>query len=1009
MRLARVIVGFLLICWLQVSVDAAPGPAPAPAPAPDPFTHSSWTSKDGVPGMIQAMAQTPDGYLWLGTYEGLFRFDGVSFEHVPPAPGHPPGAIPVSGVFAARNGDLWVGYAGGAGAEVYRAGRMVRAGMPDAPGEVTEFREDMDGTIWAVGGRARNALKRYRRGAWERIGAAWGVPDEPVSSLLPSRDGTIWLATKTHLLFLRRGSKRFEESGLRIADGASMAQDARGDIWISDPSGTWMLPDYAGGARVARSPIFYPAVAPVRRTMILFDRDGQLWGSTYTGGIFRIPRPGRGGAETMVRYHAGNGLTSNQALAMLQDREGNLWAATEMGLDQFRKANVAAAPLPPKTSAFGYLINTDESGAVYIASGDQLYRARPGEEPRPVLNGLDEPRALCRGRTSGLWLAVRGKMLRLIGGRVAATLALPDQDPVNGCGEDKDGRLWLARFDRGLWRRDGNGWRIVPLPAAAGRPQDIAIDANGRTLVVLERRAVLVIDRAVARFWNNGAIGVAGLTMVRGMADAPVIGGGTGLARWDGQRFQRLPIARHPWLRGIRGVARTPAGETWMINNKGIIRVRTGDLQRAFADPDMPLRHDLFDAQDGLASRTQGGDGLQMVMGGDGRLWFLTRQGVVRVDPTRLTHNRIAPPVTIRALTADGRRYPDPASVALAAGTRSLAIDYTGLSLSVPSRVRFRYLLEGVDTDWVDPGTRRQAFYTNLAPGTYRFRVIAANNDGIWNREGATLEFTIPPTFVQSRLFAILCGIGVLAVLSLLYRLRLRALARRMRTRMAERLAERERIARELHDTLLQGVQALILRFQLVADDVSPEQPTRRALEEALDRADAVLAEGRDRVRDLRMTESGDDLESMILDIVRRQVFPTSTRVHIVTHGEVRPLNSLVGDEVARIANEALFNIWRHALASRIEIEIAFRRSSFAVRFRDDGIGIPPDILRAGKREGHFGLTGMHERARKLDAELYIQSGQAGGTEVALVVPGTIAYSGRRRRSARSGAEKTPA
>ncbi|WP_404334797.1 two-component regulator propeller domain-containing protein [Sphingomonas sp. MMS12-HWE2-04] len=998
MRLLRLIAGLLPLCIAQ--------PAAANALGSDGFTHSGWTSKDGIPGMLQALAQTPDGYLWLGTYEGLYRFDGVSFEHVPPAPGHPAGAIPVSAVFVARNGDLWVGYAGGAGAEIYRHGALVRAGMPNAPGEITEFREDADGAIWAVGGRTRRMLKRYSHGQWQAIDARWGVPDdEPVSSLFAARDGTLWLAAKTRLLYLRRGATRFEDSGRRIRDGASMAQDAAGDLWISDPSGTWMLPDYPRGQRTAHNTVFYPAAPTVRRTMILFDRAGNLWGSTYTGGVFRIPQPGRSAPDAVVRYASSDGLTSNQAVAMLRDREGNIWAATEVGLDQFRRANVVQVPLPPKTTATGYLIAADQRGNVYIASGATLYRVPPGGDPVPILAGLDEPRALCRGRGDALWLVELGSVLRLEQGRITARLPLPDAGPTTGCGEDGAGRLWLARLDLGVLRRDGDRWQRIALPAAAGRAQDVTIDAAGNPVLVLDRRALMRIEGSEGRLWSNAAIGVAGLTLVRGMPEGLYVAGGTGLARWNGKGFARLSIADHPWLRGIRGMVHTPRGETWMINNKGILRVTTADLDRAFADPHRPLAHDLFGEQDGLTSRTQGSDGAQMAMGGDGRLWFLTRQGVVRIDPAALVRNPTPPPVRIRALTADGVRHADPVTLTLAAGTRSLAIDYTALSLSVPSRVRFRYQLEGVDPDWTDPGTRRQAFYTNLAPGTYRFRVIAANDAGVWNRTGATLEFTVPPTFLQSRLFVLLCLAAAGLVLWLLYGLRLRAVARRMRARMAARIAERERIARELHDTLLQGVQALVLRFQLVADDIAPDQPARRALEEALDRADQVLVEGRDRVRNLRASgDDGQDLAEMLLDVVRRQAFAPTTAIQVVTTGAARPLNALVRDEVTRIANEALFNIWRHARAGRVEIEIVYRAASFGVRFRDDGVGIPADILKAGRREGHFGLTGMRERADKIEAELTIRSGPAAGSEVALLVPAAIAYarSTRRRRARRT-------
>ncbi|WP_213979324.1 sensor histidine kinase [Sphingomonas sp. dw_22] len=989
LRLALVMAGLWALCCAQ--------PVRADTPHPTRFTHGSWTSKDGVPSMVQSLAQTRDGYLWLGTGDGLYRFDGVTFEHIAPAPDHPRGAIPVSAVLVTRKGELWAGYSGSGGVEVYRGGRMVRAGMPDPPGEITQLAEDLDGAIWAVGGRGRRALKRYRAGTWQGIDSSWGVPDkEFVASVLAARDGTLWLATNTQLLFLRHGAKRFEATGLGVAEGASMAEDPHGHVWLSDPSGTRMLPDYPRGARVAANPAVFPPSGTIRRTTILFDREGSLWGSTFTSGIFRIPAPEAAGQPT--GFGTANGLSSNQAVAVFQDREGNIWVGTEMGLDQFRISNVSRVDPPAASSAFGYLIAADDTGTVYLASGPTLYRADPGGEPRPVLTGQDEAQALCRGGDGTIWLGLPGRMIRLRGGKPVETLALPDRALSFGCGEDSSGRLWVARFDHGLLMRDARGWRRIPLPPGApGRPQDVVIDGQGNPVIILDRHALVRITGSIATAWSNDRIGVTGITTVHGGPDGLFVGGGQGLARYRDGRFARLDIADHPWLRGVRGMVQTRAGQTWMVNNHGIIRIATADLDRAFAHPGDPIPHKLLDEQDGFASRTQRSDGLQMAAGSDGRLWFLTRQGVVRVDPNHLVRNAAPPPVKIRALTADRHRYVDPASLTLGRGTRNLSIEYTALSLSVPSRVRFRYMLEGVDKDWVDPGTRRQAFYTNLAPGTYRFRVIAANNDGVWNHTGATLEFTIRPTFFQSWPFYALCVAAALLATWLVYRLRLRRMAARMRMRLAERLAERERIARELHDTLLQGVQALVLRFQLVADDMPPDQPARRALEEALDRADDVLAEGRDRVRDLRMIGAPDDIEHMILDIARKQAFDSATRIHVSTEGQSRPLDPLVCDEVARIANEALFNIWRHAHARTVEVVIGFRTTAFTVRFRDDGVGMALDIVRCGEKPGHFGLTGMRERARKLGAEFGIDSGPGKGTEIVLIVPAGIAYTSIRK------------
>ena len=993
MRLALLIAAAFALCCSGAATADAPGQGISR------YLHATWTSKDGVPAMVQALAQAPNGYIWVGTGNGLYRFDGVTFEYVPPAPDHPRGSIPVSALLVTRSGEVWAAYAGGGGVEVYRGGRMVRTGMTDAPGEITELRQDKSGAIWAVGGRTHKALKRYRNGHWEAIDERYGLPDKDwVSSLATARDGSVWIATDRQLFIMRSGSNRFETVGLKMGFGANLALDPEGNVWLSDSNGMRMLPDYAAGARQAHSDVVFPFSGPVRRTAILFDRDGNLWGSSFTSGIFQIDHAAeQASAEGRIsNYRTENGLTSNQAVSLLEDREGNIWVGAELGLDQFRPANLFRIEPPAAGAAEGYFVAADDAGTVWLASGTNLYRALPGQEPRLFARYDREIQALCRGGNGSVWLSTAERMIRLRGNRVAETLALPGVGETYGCAEDRLGRLWVARFQRGVLVRRGNGWHEANLPLP-GRPQEIVIDRDGNPVIILDRKSIVRVVGSTARGWTNDQVGVSGLTGVYGGRSGMLVAGGGGLARWKDGRFERLVIADHPWLRGVRGMLQTAAGETWMVNNTGLLKLKTADLDRAFARPRDPIPHDLFDEQDGLSSRTQRADGLQIDAGGDGRLWFLTRQSVMRINPARLVRNAVVPPVAIRSLTLNGQRHVDPGSITLPAGKTNLSIEYTGLSFSVPSRVRFRYMLEGVDKGWIDPGTRRQAFYTNLDPGTYRFRVMASNNDAVWNPNSTMLEFTIPPTFLQSPWFALLLAVAVAALFLLLYQVKVRTMAGHMRARMRERLSERERIARELHDTLLQGVQALILRFQLVADDISPEDPSRRALEEALDRADSVLAEGRDRVRDLRMIGGSDDIEHMILEIARKQVFPPATQIAVVTEGEPRPLDPLVWDEVARIANEALFNIWRHAQAKQIAIRIGFQPDGFSVRFRDDGVGIPERVLREGRREGHFGLPGMQERAAKIQSRLVVQRAPGGGTEVNLIVPATIAYSTTRR------------
>ncbi|MCH8686380.1 ATP-binding protein [Pedomonas mirosovicensis] len=468
-------------------------------------------------------------------------------------------------------------------------------------------------------------------------------------------------------------------------------------------------------------------------------------------------------------------------------------------------------------------------------------------------------------------------------------------------------------------------------------------------------------------------------------------GGPFGIGRVRSGKLEIAEADRFPWLVDPYAMVETPEGQTWILGLAGIVGIATADLDRAFRDPQARPRATVLSFDDGLPN-------LRSVLrravarGGDGRLWFATLGGVVWVDPARLYPNAAPPPVHIGSLVANGMRYRDPVRAVLPQGTSSLAIHYAGLSLTMPHRVRFRYMLEGVDKDWVDAGTRREAFFANLSPGTYRFRVIAANSDGVWNQNGATLEFTILPTFLQTIWFKLLIALAVAALATLAYRFRMRQVMARMQNRFDIRIAERERIARELHDTLLQGIQGLMLRFQAAANRVSAPE-VRETLDDALERADAVLVEGRARVRDLRSTSESGELAQQLLDLAGRLIEGEPLRADLAVEGEQRPLHPLVQEEAQRIAEEAIRNVVSHAGATKLDILLTYGRSAFVLRVRDDGVGIPEAILFAGARTGHFGLVGMTERARQIGGQLHITGSDGAGTEVALVVPARAAYS----------------
>jgi signal transduction histidine kinase len=409
------------------------------------------------------------------------------------------------------------------------------------------------------------------------------------------------------------------------------------------------------------------------------------------------------------------------------------------------------------------------------------------------------------------------------------------------------------------------------------------------------------------------------------------------------------------------------------------------------------VKYDLFDSLDGLPATFRSARSHEF-QSPDGRIWFGTANGVAWINPSNLLKNTLPPPVAIRSVSADQKQYSSLTNLILPPLTRSIRIGYTGLSFSVPEHVRFRYKLAGVDMDWQDAGTRREAFYNNLGPASYRFRVIACNNDGVWNEQGAALDFSIAPAWYQTVWFRALCGAGFLALLWGIYQFRVQQLQQKFAIGLEARVNERTRIARDLHDTLLQSVQGLILRFQLV-EDLLPEGKAKDQLEQTLQRADQAIAEGRRAVYDLRCsTAAPTDLAQAVRSQGDEFATENSAAFHLVVEGAARDLNPIICDELYLITREALRNAFSHARAHHIETDITYGERAFRLRIRDDGRGIPAQILEEG-RPGHYGLSGMRERAKQVGGKLDFWSRAGAGTELEISIPGSIAY---RTSSARS-------
>ncbi len=736
-----------------------------------------------------------------------------------------------------------------------------------------------------------------------------------------------------------------------------------------------------------------------------------MWGLNGEG-LFRMRAPGPtlglsaiDGPARVERFMARDGLTADTASAMLEDREGNLWVGSTLGLDQFRPANVVAEPELTGSPSFGFGLTASSDGSVYVGTLRSIFRIAPGGRPKLAAKALAETDHICEAADGTLWVLSGGVPLRIRHGE-AVSVPVPVLSPIHrsggngpaGCVVDHRGVLWLSGTEAGLFSNVGGQWRRRTPATADHWVAAMTLDRQRRLLVWLRSGALARLDdagRPSEILLRRGGAEVNFL--YQGRRDL-LLGGVFGLGRLRDGALQLVDPARFPWLADPQGLVETPEGRTWLIGRAGIVSVGTAELERAFADPKMRLDPIILGFEDGLPNVRSLISQNRVVRGGDGRLWFATVGGMVWVDPARLIRNAVPPAVRIRGLVTGGMRHRDPTDLTLAKGTSTLAIQYAGLSFTVPQRVRFRYRLEGVDDGWVDAGSRREAFYTNLGPGTYRFQVIAANNDGVWNPQGATLAFTIPPTFLQSFWFKLLCLMALGLLAWAVYALRVRQLKARLQGRFEVRIAERERIARELHDTLLQSVQGLILRVQGASAGLAPSDPTRGKIEGALDHAEAALIEGRDRVRELRGGTSSIDLAQALCDTAAEIIAGDAPRFELITEGAPRALHGLVGDEVLRIAEEEVRNSVQHADATAIETILTYDPRELRVTIQDDGGGLPDSVLTTGKRDGHYGLIGMHERAARIGGRLTIASRAGAGTDVTISVPARAAYKGHRNR-----------
>jgi signal transduction histidine kinase/ligand-binding sensor domain-containing protein len=948
------------------------------------YLHSAWKSDSGLQS-VRRLAQTPDGYLWLATRGGLVRFDGNRFTTF--LAGAVPGleSSTTQDLLVDADGSLWIATLGG-GVSHYQHDKFrsytMRDGVPS--NDIQSLFRDTQGVIWV--GTRNGEVARLNHDRFEKVSLA--IPGASISAFLEDDDHSLWIATFGDGVFrLRNGVlTRFSvHEGLPDGRVADLYRDRSGKIWtagwkgISSWSGSRFVPDPAVNQAVEY------AIACRK------DRDGNLWVAASSG-LF-LSRGGR-----VARLNRESGLSADFVADVFEDREGNLWVATRAGLDRFRDAPVRTFTDKEGLAGRSGPVAVGDHGDIWTMSDRQVDRITAGELStwRFALPSRGQPATFLPQPDSALLIGFAGGVIRWRpnGARVISELAGLD---VRCMLRARNGTIWLGTANRGLLR-----WN----PASS----------SGLSLgTVLSDRSIgtLAEDHAGA-IWAGSAFG-SGLYRMNGEKvqhfgpaeglESPNVNtlyvdergdlwiGSTGGLSWFQSGKLRTANSRHGLPSNqILAIVDDSYGRLWMATFAGIASIEKQSLSEWADGRREMLIPTVYPGENGLQAYTVGRLFPCAIRSPDGHLWFSAVDGITEVTPPDPRQSRADEfPVRIEDITVDGVSRGRQDRLRIPHGARSIEIAYTAIALSNSESIRFRYRLGGVDQAWVNADARRTAFYNNLKPGAYTFSVSARSGAGQWrDAPGASFVLSIAPAYYQTLWFQALCAAGFLTLLWGLYRIRLYQIAREFNVRLDERVGERTRLARDLHDTLLQSFQGLMLRLQVV-DELLPPGRAKEQLEQTLERADQAIVEGRSAVHDLRSsTTTTNDLAQAVRAVADELGTEGSPTFRLVVEGPVRDLHPILRDDVYRIAREALRNAFNHAQAHHIEAEITYG-DGLRLRIRDDGRGIPPEILEAG-RSGHYGLSGIRERARQIGASLNIWSGTGTGTEIDLSVPGAIAY-----------------
>lgn len=962
------------------------------------FQHTAWGTKDGAPVAISTLAQTSDGVLWIGGGAGLYTFDGYQFSQFTGVSGKTLMSSQVLALCAARDGSLWIGYEGG-GISHLVSGTLINydanAGY-SVPG-TDKIVEAMDGTIWAA---TPKGLMHFSNGKWVQAGIASGLKEGGVGSVLVTTDGTVWTTQNGRILGLKHGSPTFFDAGVTLESKQVLAIAAA-------PDG--MMIEYVNGP-IVRYLKQGDTLTEVSNNALpifgipLFDRRGSLWVGDAGRGVIHFSDPQNWYSNPHVSldkasesYKKANGLTGDYVWPLLEDAEGDIWVGTSDGLDRFRAADFALANTPSGAHDFALapaaqgkvwsgtsthpVMLLDENKvewasvppftlAIYRDANDQtvwaagrqgIWQLRPEGSvfvtslPNEVTHGL--PFVLTRDHHSILWMMIGGYHKFGFYSYTDGTWTLhPDQVKVRALATGRAGELWIGHPDN-----------------------HIDVISEGSTKQFTSVDGVNVGEtHAFAEDTGGGAMWV---------------GGTSGLGYVKNGHFHKTTLDDSLQLSDITAVLFAQDGSLWLHTLKGVVRISNDTVRKVEDHSDIPMSYRLFDASDGVVGLA--GQAIPLpsgTVGTDGRLWFSTSSGVLWVDPARLISRGPIPPIKIGGIVVDGKAIDTSNVPHLPALSHNIHLTFSAQTLSHPEGIIYRIRLEPLDDSWQAVGAKNEITYATLGPGRFTFRVQARRGDNAWQEPGSSLVFTVAPAFYQTYWFYAICLLLLVLAAFFAYTLNMRRIAKQSQARFNERTWERERIARELHDTMLQDIQALTMHLQQFESREHDDITAYNCLASANELATNALNAARKSVKHLREHERRNDLVLSLIDAIDHLKMHYTVAIQLSKSGKEQQLQSVACEEVFAIAREAMLNALKHAGATVINIQLHFSYRFFVLVVQDDGIGINSELLSQREAEGHWGLKGMHERAMALGGVLKIRPGTPRGTEVVLRLASASVY-----------------